>query len=376
MSYSPINLELYTWAFNGALAGMGNFNRQNTNSVAVDYSLNAQIADAWAQAFDQAIDYATTPDEVQVGQAFLASYGFWASRQPNTSGSAFTVATNPATWTTQCLAIVAQIDAAETWLSSIGITPSLWGEGETEPLPLPSAANETLTSLSAGGPLLDTTEWIPSGGYAITGFSITGGTSYEIGNTLTAPAFTASYNLTPTTSVEIVYSTPSTGPAGPKSLTTPYTSATITGTTFVKTTNAQTATFELEAFWGASEKTNTITVTWGLPFLSGVQPTGDVAATQGFLDTMRTQEGAQVHTALAGNYLVGASIGAGNISCFACETGLGVPTVIDLDNNLPISPSYVGTVSGYTNPYGQTISMDLYTFGGTGLGTINGWAVS
>lgn len=210
------------------------------------------------------------------------------------------------------------------------------------------------------------------GSDAINSFAKSNGTSFEVGHGDVSPTFTASYTGTPT-AAEIIYTTQ---PGSPLVLVSPFTSGQILET-FVEDTNGATATFTLQAtFAGPVVKTATLTDTWGLPFLSIIDAVGSVVATQAYLNTMRAANGAQIHTSAAGTYLAGDSVGAGQISAIALPTALDVGVVwTDNETGLPVSPSFVGTVAGYTNPYGQVVSMNLYTVGGIDVGTVS-WSLS
>lgn len=249
-----------------------------------------------------------------------------------------------------------------------GISNSSGGLSSGSPgtVPTPPAAGLLLTSTgNAPGDY----DWEPAGGFAITTFSKTHGALFEVGATDVSPQFTVAYSELPD-SAQIIYTQQ---PGSPLVLASPYTSGTI-AQTFTSNVNGATASFQLSAVKGASTKTSTLTDTWGLPFLSAIEATGSVAATQGFLDTMRGANAAQIHTTIAGTYLAGQSVGGGQISCIATPTALGTPTFKDI-NGLVVTPTLVGTVAGYVNPFGVTISMDLYTVGGVGVGLVS-WTLS
>ncbi len=117
MSYSPKNLSIFTAAFSGALAGMGGSGRVPSSAVSSGYAGLASIAGAWAQAYDTAwgtgaasvLDTTSTRD---------LSYSAWADRAP----LAVAPFTTPATWTAECNALIAIVQAGETYFTGLGIT--------------------------------------------------------------------------------------------------------------------------------------------------------------------------------------------------------------------------------------------------------------
>ncbi len=106
--------------------------------------------------------------------------------------------------------------------------------------------------------------------FAISSFS--GGSTVEVGATVTNPAFTASYSSTPT-SAQI---TNTDGTDSPKVLTTPFTSGTVTGA-FTKSTVA-TVTFTLTAI-GATTKTSTQAIAFQARSFFGIAGAGATSAT-------------------------------------------------------------------------------------------------
>jgi hypothetical protein len=382
--FTPTNLDVYCCAYSGAYGGFTG----GRALPSVDYSVQAIAAGVWAQEFDTLWASATQLDEVQAEMILTQSYAVWEGRTPQSlTASEVTAAIS---------AIITAIDAAESYLASEGITPPSWntgggGGGLPVPpgagfalvstgggagdyaweayIPTPPGANELLTSTGAA---IGDWAWEPSGGDMITSFTKNHGNTFEVGNSDVSPTFAATYNALPA-SADIAYTTQ---PGSPLTLITPFTSGQILQT-FVETANGATATFTLQAtFPVVGVKTATLTDTWGLPFLSVIDLTGNIVATQGYLDTMRTDNGAQVHTSAAGTYLAGDTVGAGQISAIALPTVLDVGVVwTDNETGLPVSPSFVGTVAGYTNPFGQVISMNLYTVGGIDVGTVS-WSLS
>jgi hypothetical protein len=80
---------------------------------------------------------------------------------------------------------------------------------------------------------------------------------------------------------------------------------------------------------------------------------------------------------MGGTYGTGLTVGAGAQFSFAAPSAFPLNAVTD-PNGLVLSPSVVGTVNGYVNPFGAVIPMTLYTFGGIATGALNpkGYSVS
>ncbi len=186
------------------------------------------------------------------------------------------------------------------------------------------------------------------------------------------PVFAATYNEAATAG-QINY----TGAAGsPLVLVAPYTAGTIAHT-FTSTVNGTVDTFTLAATVGGSPLTRGLSDTWASPLLFDITATGTIAATQGFLDTMRADHGVSLHTVMGGTYGTGLTVGAGEQFSFAAPTAFPLASVTD-PSGFPIAPVTAGTVAGYTNPFGVVIPMTLYTFGGVAIGVLTpkGFTVS
>jgi hypothetical protein len=369
--YVPINVPVYNAAYLGFYAGIVAAGRNTTDPVVADYAAMAAAAGVWAQEFDTQWDSATTADGLQIPLIWQESYGVWEGR--NTQSLTLSACT------ALVLGIIASITASEDYYASQAIIPPTWntggGGGGGVPDTPANSAGDLLTSTNTTGgalPALTSSAWLPSGGYAILSFSKNHGSSFEVGNTDVSPTFAASYNTTPS-SAEIIYTQQ---PGSPLVLVTPYTAGQILET-FTSNVNGATASFTLSAdFPGPVTKTSTLTDTWGLPFLSIIDLVGNVVATQAYLTTMRGANPVQVHTSATGTYLAGQNVGAGQITAIALPTALDVGVVwTDNETGLPVTPNFVGTVAGYTNPFGVVVSMNLYTVGGIDVGTVS-WSLS
>jgi len=141
MSYIAKNIQIFTAAFAGALAGMGLSDRVISNTDPVQYAGLATIAGAFAQAVDTAWTdtRATTLLDVEAIQSNSAAY--WQDRSPNADSTN----TNPSTFAAAALSIIATITASESYYASQGITPPAIPGGTSGGFP--NVAN--LTSLGA-----------------------------------------------------------------------------------------------------------------------------------------------------------------------------------------------------------------------------------
>jgi hypothetical protein len=160
MSYTPNNLDVFTAAFSGAMAGMGEFNRNNTDSSPADYSDLASLAGAFAQQFDTRWG-AVLPDGLQLDCIAAFSEGAWENRAPQIAVKAPRLTRLihpyliPATYDKLVLAIIAAIQAGENYYVDQGIPipppPETHGE---DVLKIPFAFNTPspllLTPLIAG----------------------------------------------------------------------------------------------------------------------------------------------------------------------------------------------------------------------------------
>ena len=121
MSYTPINLIMYTAAYEGALAAMTAYMRSPNSQSAGDYVNPATAAGMWAQEFDVQWNSAVAGDMLQVGLAWSLSEGIWNGKSP----AALTLLQIQ----NQVLAVIAIITEAELYFAGQGITPPPWGGG-------------------------------------------------------------------------------------------------------------------------------------------------------------------------------------------------------------------------------------------------------
>jgi hypothetical protein len=116
MSYTVKNAAIYIAVYAGALAGLGASDRQLTSDTAADYDGSAEIAGAFAQEFDTL--WGTAPaSDVAVEMAEECALAYWARRSPVPTARTIL----PATYETECAALIALITSAENYFNGQGI---------------------------------------------------------------------------------------------------------------------------------------------------------------------------------------------------------------------------------------------------------------
>jgi hypothetical protein len=112
------------------------------------------------------------------------------------------------------------------------------------------------------------------------------------------------------------------------------------------------------------------------PFLSQILPTGSIPGTidTAFLNSMAGANPVQVHSKVAGTYLNGQNCGSGEICLLALAVPLG-QSWLGYNNGSPFgtTPSPYSSPANYTFN-GQTYSMQVFTIGGVGIGTVS-WLI-
>ena len=122
MSYVPNNLDVFTAAYSGAVAGFGAGARGLKSSNPTDYSGVVDPSLAFAEAFDT-LWGDSVANSYQIEAIFLGSQGYFAGKSPGSLySSAYSVASN---------AIIALVEQGLTLLTSKGITPNPWNSGGT-----------------------------------------------------------------------------------------------------------------------------------------------------------------------------------------------------------------------------------------------------
>lgn len=196
-------------------------------------------------------------------------------------------------------------------------------------------------------------------GFTISGFS--GGSTVEIGATVTNPAFTAGYSSTPA-SANI---TNTDGVGSPLTLTTPFTSGTVTGA-FSKTT-ATSTTFTLNATSGVT-KTATTAINWQPRTFSGVGTAGATGATaSGTTAVLAGATGTLASAGLNNQTLYPASPSSQKVYILlsgGSHTFKDAATGFSFAFNTPTSVSFV-------NVNGATVPMFLYESTNTLTGTFS-----
>jgi len=129
--YIPSNLDVFTAAYAGAIAGMGVSDRVPTSPVYADYAGLASVAGAFAQAFDTA--YAGYPvDGLSLATIQEVCETAWQSRAPQAVDPQLT----PSTYYSLCNALVAIVASGEVYFSGQGIVPPTPGGPPGPPGPV------------------------------------------------------------------------------------------------------------------------------------------------------------------------------------------------------------------------------------------------
>jgi hypothetical protein len=128
VTYTPINLTVYTAAYSGAISGLVGSSRWLEDKAVADYAGFTQIAGAFATEFDTA--WETNPDTnppntLQVFVIEKTCKAVWESR--DTLANATT--TNSSTFATICESVIALVLASENYFTEQGITPAVWPSG-------------------------------------------------------------------------------------------------------------------------------------------------------------------------------------------------------------------------------------------------------
>jgi hypothetical protein len=200
-------------------------------------------------------------------------------------------------------------------------------------------------------------------GFTISTFS--GGSNVEIGASVVNPAFTASYSSTPTSATI----TNTDGTDSPHNLTTPFTSATITGT-FVKTTQT-TTTFTLTAI-KTSTKTASQTINWLPRVFGGVGAAGATSSVTASGTTAILSNSAVLASLGLSASQVGSTFGPFSPSgqkIYLLLIG-GTHTFKDASTGFAFAFNTPTAVS-FVNANGSTVSMFLYESSNTLTGTFS-----
>jgi hypothetical protein len=123
--YTPINLDVYTMAFEGASSGMISANRINQNASSTNYDTISAVAGAWATQFDMSWGSSSSLTEGQALAINNLSLGFWSNRVAEPTPTNLL----PATWQTYTNALVAIVQSNDNYLASQGIIPNGWRPG-------------------------------------------------------------------------------------------------------------------------------------------------------------------------------------------------------------------------------------------------------
>jgi hypothetical protein len=235
------------------------------------------------------------------------------------------------------------------------------GGGTGSNLPAAPAATASLVEYTlAVPPLPGVPFWDIAGGDKITAFSLSVSVQ-ELGESLASFTFAASANAVPT-SASIAW----TGVASGSQAVTPGTSMSgaITGP-FASSTNGAQLVVTLTCVFPDGSPTSTKNITWESPIVWAPSSTPTTVS----IATLRAAN-LQLNTSNVGNYA--ATMNAGEFFTWANPAGFTQPPTV-VFGVLPVTPVLVQSSVAYTNPYGVSIPMDVYTFGvaGTGATTYN-----
>lgn len=185
--------------------------------------------------------------------------------------------------------------------------------------------------------------------------SFTGGRTVELGFAVVNPAFSASYSITPTSAS--ITNTDSID--SPLTLTTPFTSGTVTGS-FSHTTAGYTTTFQLSATQGTTQNA-TQTIVWQPRIFGGVGATGATSSVTASGTTAVLSTTDVLATAQLGAEAVGQTFGPYTPSgqCIYLLLMGGTHTFIDAGTGFPLVFNTPTAVS-FVNANGVTVSMFLY----------------
>lgn len=127
MAYAPLNVNVYSAAFAGAMSAICSpFGAALIDPTTGDYANQAAVAAAFAQAVDTA--WTGAPNSYDLTAIQLASNNFFqAHGVPVGPGSATTPFSTQSTWTTFAVAIVAAVKQGDTNFGTQNITPPGFG---------------------------------------------------------------------------------------------------------------------------------------------------------------------------------------------------------------------------------------------------------
>jgi hypothetical protein len=233
--------------------------------------------------------------------------------------------------------------------------------GNDVPITVVAAQNQPISATppSSAGVVWTWTgsEWagIPSGGSAIDSFSV-GTTNAELGQSLASVTFNATANNTPT-SATLSWS----GVASGSQSVTPGTtmSGTVTGP-FTSSTNNSAITWTLTCVFPDGTKTRSTSTTWA----AAIFWAPSAAPTTVTIATLRATN-ISIQTNNVGDF--SATMASGQYFTWSNPAAYNQPPTV-MFGVLAITPVLQQSSVAYTNPYGVSVPMDVYTFGVSGIG--------
>lgn len=124
-SYTPFNVDVYTAAYSGALAGIVAAERQPENTVSADYDTFQHVAGAFAAAVDTLWNTSGV-NALVIEVIEESSEGVWENQGAVNNIAPFNL---PATYTALATAVLANVQSALTYYAGQGITPPPWDPG-------------------------------------------------------------------------------------------------------------------------------------------------------------------------------------------------------------------------------------------------------
>lgn len=128
MPYTPNNVDIYTAAYSGAIAGMGVSGRNPTNPDNASYQQLTELAGAFAEIVDT-IWASASGNNLDIGVIQEACESVWQDRSPIQF-----LTTSTIDYITELAnAVIAIVNESETYFAGQGITPNTPGGGGSTP---------------------------------------------------------------------------------------------------------------------------------------------------------------------------------------------------------------------------------------------------
>lgn len=221
--------------------------------------------------------------------------------------------------------------------------------------PIPSGSDGWYLKSQGGAAV-----WLPQAGFVVSSFA--GPSAQIVGATVTNPAFTAAYSVTPDTTANSVVITNTDGTSSPRDVTSTPTSFSIPGS-FQKTSVGASTTFTNTAKKGTLTAVGTYILPWYNHIMWGLL--ASPAATQANFDSLQAQFKA-LSNSRDGSFAFASGSG---YPCVAIRTALGLPTQWTIGPTVQTLAT-IGSAS-WANSLSPTTFTESYTLvamSSTGLG--------